>query len=101
MTIKSGNHFALVIPAIAIASISLAVSFWVVPHSILGWLALLIAGIPAWLFLEWLGEAVLSRPCFQRLPSAARILVGLPVVIALMVLALSVAMFVKNIVTEL
>jgi hypothetical protein len=101
MPIRSRNRFALVVIAVAISSVLLAISFWVAPHSLLGWLVLLIAGIPAWLFLEWLGGGALGMPFFQRLPSTARILVGIPVVIVLMTAAFLVSLLVQKMVLAL
>ena len=58
----------------------------VIPHSALGWVALVIVGIPTWLFLEWLGDVVLGAKVFSRLSSAGRIALGIPVFAVLMIL---------------
>ncbi len=101
MPIGFGNRFALIVAVAAILSAVLAIFFWVVPHSVLGWLALLIIGIAAWLFLEWFGETALSMPLFQRLSNPMRIFIGIPVMIALMAVALLVSLLVKKIVLAL
>jgi len=49
------SYFLFTVVAVIMGGILLANVFCVVPHSIPGWLALLVVGIPAWLFLEWLG----------------------------------------------
>ena len=54
-----------------------------VPHSVLGWAALAGLGIPAWLFLEWLGGAVLGSGFLTRLASGMRVLLGVPVLLVL------------------
>jgi hypothetical protein len=58
-----------------------------VPHSMLGWVALLALGAPVWISLEWFGEAVGESRFFKRRSSGMRILFGVPVVLALMVIA--------------
>ena len=57
----------------------------VIPHSVIGWAALFIVGIPTWIALELLGEFTLGRPFFAKMRSGTRIVVAIPVVIALMV----------------
>jgi hypothetical protein len=53
------------------------------PNSILGFVILIVLSWPAIFFLEWLGDTVLSNYFFQRLSSPKRILIAIPVVIAL------------------
>ncbi len=60
---------------------------------------LFIIGIPAWVFLERLGDAALRLSMMQRLSSPARILIGVPLVIALMAVALLIAHFIQRIVS--
>lgn len=67
-----------------------------IPRSFLGWVALFFLGIPAWVILELTGEFVLGASLFKRMPSGLRIIVGVPVVLVLMVLALFVFGFVHN-----
>ena|SRR5207302_11422027 len=59
--------------------------FPAVPHSLVGWAALFVIGIPTWFFLERLGEVTLGSSFFAKLSSTARIAVAIPIVIALMV----------------
>ena len=61
--------------------------FPVVPHSLLGWLALVGLGAPVWIFLEWLGEAVVGLRFFARRSSGVRILLGVPTALAIMGIA--------------
>jgi hypothetical protein len=58
-----------------------------VPHSVTGWMALVALGLPVWFLVEWLGERTLGSSFFSRRSSTARILLGVPVAIALMVVA--------------
>lgn len=99
MPAESKIYLPLALVAAAIAGILLAVSFGVVPGSIAGWLMLFIIGIPAWMFLERLGDAALRLPMMQRLSSPARILIGVPLVITLMGVALLIAHFIQRIVS--
>ena len=57
-----------------------------VPHSLLGWLALFGLGLPTWALLECLADVTLQRGFFRRLGSAARVALGVPVVLALITL---------------
>lgn len=70
---------------------ALGVLLWiyypVIPRTILGWFLLFVIGIPSWFFLEWLGDRVLSARFFSRMSSAARIALGVPVLILLMIIA--------------
>jgi len=65
----------------------LYVYFPAVPHTALGWLALVGLGVPAWMFLEWLGEAVVGSSFFARRSSGVRILLGVPAAIAIIAIA--------------
>ncbi|WMS89021.1 hypothetical protein [Pleionea litopenaei] len=67
-----------------------------IPRSILGWVALFMLGIPAWLFLEWLGEVTLSSTFFQNRSRSVRIMLGVPIVILLGGVALLVISFVRH-----
>ncbi len=58
-------------------------------------------GIPALLVLEWPGEVASKVPFFQRLSSPTRILIGIPIGIAFIVVALLVALFLQNLVLAL
>ncbi len=92
----------LAVAAVAVALVgALIIAFGIFPRSVLGWLALLIVGIPAWVVLEWSGEAASRMPFFQRLSSPTRILIGIPFGIAFIVMALLVALFLQNIVLAL
>ncbi len=72
--------------------------FPAVPHSLLGWVALVGLGLPVWVFLEWLGEAVLGSRFFARRSSGFRILLGVPALIALGAVAVVLMRFVQGIV---
>jgi hypothetical protein len=74
----------------------LALNFWTFPTSVAGWFALVALGVPVWLLLEWLGEKVLNARFFGKLPSAARVLLGVPVVLALMALATVLVAYVRH-----
>jgi cytochrome b561 len=74
----------------------LALYFWVLPTSVSGWLVLAAAGIPAWFFLEWLGVKVLNDRFFTKLPSAARVLLGVPVVLVVVAFAAALASLVRH-----
>jgi hypothetical protein len=57
------------------------------PRSALGWVALFVIGIPSWALIEWMGSAVLGAHLFKRLSSFGRIALGVPVLIALSLVA--------------
>jgi hypothetical protein len=57
-----------------------------VPHSVIGWVLLVVVGIPTWFFLEWLGEVTLGSQLFTKLSSGARIAIAVPVIIVLMLI---------------
>ncbi|ACV26451.1 hypothetical protein [Kangiella koreensis] len=67
-----------------------------ISRSMLGWVALFMLGIPAWLFLEWLGEITLSSTFFQNRSRSVRIMLGVPTVILLGGVALIVISFVRH-----
>lgn len=52
-----------------------------IPSSTLGWVALFLLGIPAWLFIEFVGKIVLSSDFFKNHSSSVRILLGIPTII--------------------
>ena len=72
--------------------------FPAVPKSLLGWVALLLVGLPVWFVLEWLGTAVLGSQFFARLSRPMRILLAVPTLAAIMVLAVVLAQFVQRLV---
>jgi hypothetical protein len=61
--------------------------FPAVPHSVLGWVALIGLGLPAWIFLEWLGETVVGSRFFARRSSGVRILLGVATALAILAIA--------------
>jgi hypothetical protein len=61
--------------------------FPAVPHSALGWAALFGLGVPIWLLLEWLGGVIVEWRFFARRSSGIRILLGIPIFLAFMVIA--------------
>ena len=54
------------------------------PRSLLGWVVLVVLGLPVSLFIEWLGEASMSARFWTRRSAGMRILLGVPAVIVLM-----------------
>lgn len=67
-----------------------------IPSSVFGWAALFVVGIPAYMLIEWLGEIVLSSQFFNNRSSFTRILLGVPVALALLAIALFVISFVRQ-----
>ena len=67
--------------------IAVVVYFPAVPKSILGWLALIVVGIPAYLLVEWLGQAILGSTFLSVRSRFVRIAIAVPVVIALAAVA--------------
>ena len=57
--------------------------FPTVPKSALGWLALIVIGLPTWIVLELLGEAALGNRLMTRRSPGGRILLAVPVLIVL------------------
>jgi hypothetical protein len=68
-----------------------------IPSSVLGWAALFVIGIPAYIFLEWLGDVVFGSQFFKNRSSFTRILLGVPVALVL----ISIAFIVITVVQEL
>ena len=69
--------------------------FPAVPHSFLGWVALVGLGLPIWIFLEWLGNTVVGSRFFIRRSSGVRILLGVPTALAIMAIAWACVRFVQ------
>jgi hypothetical protein len=67
-----------------------------VPDSLMGWIALLLLGLPAWILLESVGDFVLGSSFFKAMPGWLRITVGVPVVLVLMGIAFIVVLVVQN-----
>ena len=77
-----------VLLAVALAAgLLLWLYYPVVPRSVLAWVLLFVIGIPSWLFLEWLGDRVLSARVFSRIGRAARIALAVPVMVLLLIVA--------------
>src|SRR6187402_2824341 len=76
---------------------ALGVLLWmyypVAPRTGPGWVLLFVIGIPSWFFLQWLGDRVLGARFFAGMSSAARIALGVPVLILLMIIAALVIYF--------
>ena len=51
-----------------------------IPRSAAGWIALIALGLPAWIFLEWGGEALGRSWLFKGRSSTFRVLMGVPVI---------------------
>ena len=94
--------FRRVLLAACVVVLLLAAQLWIfmpiVPHSILGWAALVALGLPVSMLIEWLGEALLDRKAFHRLSSPARIVVAVPVVLVLGAMAAALVWGVRTLV---
>jgi hypothetical protein len=90
--------------AIAISILG-ALLVWIfypdIPESILGWIALFLIGIPAWLFIEWFGEKVLGSQFIKNSSNGVRILLGIPLVLIVATVAIFVIGFVQKIIQNL
>ncbi len=80
---------------------ALALYFPAVPRSALGWAALVLVGIPVWLFLEWLGTAVLGFRFLSRLPSWVRVAIAVPLVGVFLIVAFAMAWSVRKLIVSL
>jgi hypothetical protein len=80
-----------VVAALLAVALVVGVLLWMyypmIPRSVLGWVLLLVIGIPTWFLLEWIGERTLRSRFFSRLGSAARIALAVPVLILLLIFA--------------
>ncbi|QQX78716.1 hypothetical protein JK628_14185 [Shewanella sp. KX20019] len=91
------NRILSILGEVAFCAAFLAWTFYPeIPSSVLGWGVLIIIGIPAYLFLEWLGETVLGSQFFKNRSSFTRVLLGVPVALVLIVVALFVIGFVQQ-----
>jgi len=84
MAFRSSRTETVVVVILAlvfVVGVLLWLSYPVVPRSFLGWVLLFVIGIPTWFVLEWLGERVLGARIFARVGSAARIALGVPLLI--------------------
>lgn len=79
----------------------LAFQYWVFPATVSGWFILVVLGLPAWFFLEWLGEKVLGGRFFSKLSSPARIALAVPVFAALCSLAALLVGVVRHLTTSM
>jgi hypothetical protein len=80
---------------------ALALYFPAVPRSPLGWTAFVLVGIPVWLFLEWLGAAVLGFRFLSRLPSWGRVAIAVPLVGGFLIVAFAMAWSVRKLIVSL
>jgi hypothetical protein len=86
-----------ILEIVAICAAFLAWTFYPeIPSSVLGWAALIIIGIPAYIFLEWLGETILGSQFFKNMSSFTRILLGVPVALILIAIAVLIIGFVQQ-----
>jgi hypothetical protein len=91
------NRILSILGIVAFCAAFLAWTFYPeIPSSVLGWGALIIIGIPAYIFLEWLGETILGSQFFKNRSSFTRVLLGVPVALILIVIALFVVGFVQQ-----
>lgn len=72
----------------ALVSYALFAYYPAFPKSIRGWSALIFVGLPLLFLFEWIGEKTLGSDFFGRLPGWARIVLGVPVFVLLMMLVL-------------
>jgi hypothetical protein len=86
--------------AAALICYALFVYYPAIPRTIVGWLGLLFVGVPLLFLFEWLGEKTLGSPFFSRLPSAARIALGVPVFIILMVVVIWLASIASSFIAQ-
>lgn len=70
-----------------------------IPRTFFGWIALVLLGLPAWMFLEWLGEIVLRSKFYGNRGSLVRVMLGVPTVIILMGIAFITISFVNQFVS--
>ncbi|HKE96975.1 MAG TPA: hypothetical protein VKB34_21890 [Povalibacter sp.] len=88
--VVSGNRKVLVAALVA-APFVVGALLWIyypaVPKSLLGWILLILLGIPTWMLLEWLGDRVFGAQLFARLGRTSRIALAVPIAILLLLLA--------------
>jgi hypothetical protein len=65
----------------------LALQFFIVPRSALGWFLLFVLGIPIWFVLEWAGERTFGMKPFPSLSRPLRVLVAVPFAIVVFLAA--------------
>jgi len=79
---------AAVLLAVALAAGMLLWLYYpAIPRSVLGWVLLIVIGIPTWFFLEWLGGWVLGSDFLSRVGRIARIAMAVPILIVLLFVA--------------
>lgn len=82
------RHVVLLVFGVGLLLCALLYAYFpAVPHSVLGWVALIGLGLPAWIFLEWLGETVVGSRFFARRSSGVRILLGVATALAILAIA--------------
>ena len=90
MALRSTRAEAVVATLLAVALV-VGVLLWMyypmIPRSVLGWVLLIVIGVPTWFLLEWIGDRTLQSRLFSRLGSAARIALAVPVLILLLIFA--------------
>ena len=90
MAFRSPRVDAVFATLLAVA-VAIAMLLWLyyptIPRSVLGWVLLVVVGIPCWFLLEWLGERILGAGFFSRIGRAARIALAVPMLILFIVLA--------------
>lgn len=67
-----------------------------IPGSAAGWVVLIVLGVPAYMFLEWLGDFALGSQFFKNSSSFTRIVLGVPAALVLISIALFVVWFVQQ-----
>jgi hypothetical protein len=82
---RSGLLAAVLLAILLLGCILLWLYYPVRPRSAVGWILMFAIGVPTLAFSEWLAEAVLGAKIFRRLSSGARIALGVPVFLALLI----------------
>ena len=80
-----------VLATLLAAALVVAMVLWlyypVIPRGVLGWVLLLVIGIPTWFLFEWLGGRILEAQFFSRMGRAARIALAIPVLSLFLIIA--------------
>ena len=76
---------AVLLALMAVVGLLLWLYYPVIPSGVLGWVLLVVIGIPTWFLLEWLGGRMLEARFFQRMGSGARIALAVPLLILFLI----------------
>lgn len=70
------------------------------PKSIVGWLSLIVIGVPSLFLFEWMGAKALSFNFFKRISSAARVAIAIPGCLLVLVLVVWLANIVSTLIVR-